>query len=403
MPDLGLYVHIPFCVRKCNYCDFLSFSAKEETKEKYLEALLFEIEEKGKQYANYLITSVFIGGGTPSVLEAGAIAEILSVIGRSYELAGDCEITVECNPGTLTKEKLESFFASGVNRLSIGLQSANDEELKTLGRIHTFLDFCDTYDIVIKSGFKNVNIDLMYGIPGQTVSSYAETLRTITALDSPPTHISAYSLIVEEGTPFHEIYGERENGSDRSFERAEDWPNLPSEEEEREMDKITEDILLKHGYLRYEISNYAKKGAECRHNLRYWKRGEYLGLGLGAASFTDEIRYRNTEELTEYLKGDPRKEDYHVLSEHDRMEEFMFLGLRLTDGILIDEFERTFHKPFPKQYWDVVFRYENLKLLGLLETPEGLNVRLSPEGRDVSNRILSEFLFDTGDHGREGA
>ncbi|MCR5501540.1 MAG: radical SAM family heme chaperone HemW [Lachnospiraceae bacterium] len=394
MPDLGIYIHIPFCVRKCSYCDFLSFSAGEETGKDYLDALICEIREKGPQYRGYIITSVFIGGGTPSSVPSGHITKILRTVRENFEVSEDCEISMESNPGTLTEEKLKEYKKAGINRLSMGLQSASDRELSWLGRIHTFAGFLASYDLVIKSGFKNVNIDLMYGIPGQTKASWEKTLREVLGLNPRPTHISAYSLIVEEGTPFYEIYGEAAGGRENGKDPERQYPPLPSEEEERNMDKITEDILSKYGYHRYEISNYAKKGFECRHNLRYWKRGEYLGLGLGAASFTDNIRYRNTDDLSVYLRRGFRKEDYQVLSEREQMEEFMFLGLRLTEGILTDEFERVFRKPFPKRYWDVIYRYENLCFIELEDSPEGLRVRLTPKGRDISNRILSEFLFD---------
>ncbi len=381
---LGLYVHIPFCVRKCLYCDFLSFSADDpqlggyaqDVREAYTKRLLSEIDKSAPLYSEYEITSVFFGGGTPSYIEETMIARILTKIRESFRVSPDCEISLECNPGTLSPDKLNCFHDAGINRLSIGLQSASDKELRTLGRIHDFSAFLDNYATIIKTGFNNINIDLMYGIPDQTLESYRKTLETVMGLSPAPVHISAYSLIVEEGTPFYKM----------------DLP-LPSEDEEREMDKITEDILLKHGLKRYEISNYAKSGRECRHNIRYWKRQPYLGLGLGASSMVDEIRWKNTPDLKKYLSGMNRKEDYQVLSSKEQMEEFIFLGLRMSEGIRLRDFEEYFSVPFPKAYWDLVYRFENVRLMDVFEDRDGIGIRLTKKGRDVSNTIFSEFLL----------
>lgn len=397
---LSIYIHIPFCVRKCLYCDFLSLPADDKTKEAYFQALLVQIREEAKQYAMYRVETVFMGGGTPSVLPAENIAKLLKVLREFYDVAEDAEISIEVNPGTVSKEKLAVYRNAGVNRLSIGLQSANDRELKLLGRIHTLEDFKKTYEEAVKSGFNNINIDLMSAIPQQTVQSYQETLQTILGLEPQPTHISAYSLIIEEGTPFFE-----------------NLPELPDEEADRELYKITNDILRKNGYHRYEISNYAKPGFECRHNKVYWQRGDYVGFGIGAASLIENVRFSNISDIESYvnhisgfamydLKDEKNScewkdvtkliyEEKEVLSVQEQMEEFMFLGLRLTEGVSEEEFYRTFGKEIEEVYPGLIKRFEEQKLMVSVwnEEKKETFAALTEYGLDVSNMVMAEFLL----------
>ena len=322
MKKLSIYIHIPFCVRKCLYCDFLSAPTEREVMDRYVNALCREIIKKSSICKEYIITTVFIGGGTPSILSGERIEKIIRTVRENYQMEAGCEISIEANPGTITPDKLESWRRAGINRLSIGLQSAQNNELKALGRIHSFEDFLYTYKMIVKSGFDNINIDLMSAIPKQTIASWQETLKAVCSLNPPPVHISAYSLIVEENTPFYE-----------------NTPKLPEEDEERNMYKITNDILFDMGYMQYEISNYAKPGYECRHNQVYWRRGNYLGFGIGAASMVENVRYSNIRELGSYIHfcegglDAIEKTSLNHLSEKEQMEEFMFLGLRRMKGI----------------------------------------------------------------------
>ena len=368
---LGIYIHIPFCVRKCAYCDFLSVPADETTRAAYVRALKEEIRSAGDLNETYEGATVFFGGGTPSLLAGEELAGILDEVSRRLLLRPDAEITVECNPGTLNRKKLENYKAAGVNRLSIGLQSADNRELKILGRIHTWEQFRENYALVRELGFSNVNIDLMSALPGQTREDWLSTLQKVTALD--PEHISAYSLIIEEGTPFYEKY--RENGPRES--------ELPGEDLDRIMYEDTKAFLHEKGYERYEISNYAKPGCECRHNLSYWERTDYRGFGIGAASLLNEVRYKNSTDLQEYLKGHFTYESVEPLSAGDALEETMFLGLREMRGVAVTEQIR-------KTYGPVL---ERLVQEGLLERADG-RVRLTDRGIDVSNMVLAEFLLD---------
>ena len=282
--NLSLYLHIPFCVRKCLYCDFLSGPQSADVQEQYVEALCREIQETSPEYREYQVVSVFIGGGTPSVLLPEQTIRIMETLKSCFTLTDTCEISMEMNPGTVTPEKMNAYRACGINRISIGLQSANDGELKALGRIHTCADFLKAYEMAVEAGFTNINVDLMSAIPEQTLESYQETLQKVLALQPQPVHISAYSLIVEEGTPFYE-----------------QELNLPDEDTERRMYEITDDILRKAGYHRYEISNYAKAGKECVHNKVYWQRGNYLGLGIGSASLIQNVRFHNVTDISSYV------------------------------------------------------------------------------------------------------
>ena len=329
MKKLGLYIHIPFCVKKCNYCDFLSAPANKQVQIAYMETLQKEIEEKAIEYKEWIVDTVFIGGGTPTSVPHETIVNTMETIKKEFALTKDCEITMECNPGTVTMEAMNAYAAAGINRISIGLQSADDGLLKTLGRIHTYEQFLDSYNYARNAGIQNINVDIMSGLPSQTIEQYTDTLKKVADLGVE--HISAYSLIVEEGTPFYKLYEE---------EKLE----LPDEDTEREMYYQTGTMLKQYGFLRYEISNYAKNGFECKHNKRYWQRDNYLGIGLGAASFIENTRYKNTEWLDEYLIENKylEKNEIQNLSKEECMEEFMFLGLRMTKGISKTEFKESF-------------------------------------------------------------
>ena len=387
--ELELYVHIPFCVRKCAYCDFLSAPADTQERTLYIDALTEEIRARKNDFTAYRVSTIFLGGGTPSILEGDDSARIFRALQENFDISDDAEITMEVNPGTVTEEKAASWRKSGVNRLSIGLQSADDRELKMLGRIHTYREFLDTWKIVREAGFENVNVDLISAIPGQNLRSWSETLRK--AADLGPEHISAYSLIVEEGTPFYERYGD---GSGEDEDKGNHLPPLPDEDTEREIYKATEKTLAEYGYNRCEISNNAKTGYECRHNLGYWERKEYLGLGLGASSLLSECRFHNTADMGKYLRlyenaGTDICEDIEHLSVEDQMEEFMFLGLRKTVGISVDDFRKAFGKEIREVYGEQMRKLEEQRLIEY----SGNRVRLTERGTDISNYVFSEFMF----------
>lgn len=387
---LAIYIHIPFCVRKCLYCDFLSAPATEEVQKAYENAILREIQNYKKsvlmkvsgaseENETFIVTSVFFGGGTPSLVCGETIAAILNELRRKFEFSKDVEITVECNPGTVSEEKLNTYQKAGVNRLSFGLQSANNQELKNLGRIHTWEDFLESFSLARKLGFSNINIDLMSALPGQTEESYEQTLQKVLLLK--PEHISAYSLIIEEGTPFYEKYSS--------------GLGLPDEDMERTMYQRTKELLEQKGYYRYEISNYAKSGYECRHNLCYWDGTDYIGFGLGASSMLEHIRYHNCSDMQNYIKqaSQPERlwEEITVLSVREQMEEFMFLGLRCMKGISIQTFEERFGVTYNSVYGQVTKKMNELDLIALEEG----RVYLTEKGIDVSNYVLSEFLIES--------
>ena len=381
---MELYFHIPFCVRKCFYCDFLSAPADGQTKTAYMEALRRETALRAEEYCCDSVTSVFIGGGTPSAVEAEEIAALLSTVRQHYPLAEDAEITIEVNPGTVTAEKLEVYRVAGINRLSIGLQSADDRELAVIGRIHTWQQFLDTYGLAVGAGYRNINIDVMSTLPGQTLESYRRTLKKILALNPQPAHISAYSLILEEGTAFWDMTQRGELA-------------LPDEDADRQMYSETKRVLAGAGYSRYEISNYAKPGHACRHNCGYWRRDEYAGFGIGAASLVRESRFRNGDSLTAYLR-DPVgcREELQVLSPQEQMEEFMFLGLRMTEGVSERDFEDRFGQRLADIYGGVI--QANLRD-GLLEWQCGeehgnaRRLALTERGLDISNYVMAQFLL----------
>ena len=377
-----IYIHIPFCVKKCNYCDFLSFAMGQDAIEAYCKRLKEEIREESEAFFGKVVTSVFIGGGTPSILTKEQIASVLQTLKESYQLSKDCEVTMECNPGTLDEEKLLWMRKAGINRLSIGLQSAHSKELELLGRIHSFEDFQESFRLARKAGFDNINVDVMFALPKQTLESYLDSLKKVCELR--PEHISAYSLIIEEGTPFKELYKEDQ----RCIEKGLNPAVLPDEDAERRMYEQTEQFLSQFGYHRYEISNYSLDGQECRHNIGYWTRKDYLGLGLGASSLIQNQRWKQTESMENYLEQSQR--DIQVLSLQEQMEEFVFLGLRLMDGISYQDFEQAFHVDFKSVYETVLEK--NRKDYFLLEDKDRL--RLTKKGIDMSNYILAEFLLD---------
>ena len=371
-----IYVHIPFCVKKCDYCDFLSFAGSEEIRNRYVRALIREIESYRNSYENKEILEVptiFLGGGTPSVLSKAQLDGILEHIFSVFRVQKDAEISMEMNPGT--QGGGDFVLPQKVNRVSIGLQSVNNDELKMLGRIHTWEDFLETYEKVRRAGVKNVNVDLISAIPGQTAESWEKTLRTVAKLE--PEHISAYSLIVEEGTPFY----------DRELD-------LPSEEDERLIYEMTGGILREYGYLQYEISNYARPGYLCRHNAGYWRRTPYLGLGLGASSLWEDQRFSNTRDMERYLldsnEPDKIRENKESLTRKDTIEEFMFLGLRMTEGISKKIFYDTFGAGVEEIYKTQVQRMKDMGLL----CEEGDRIFLTRPGISLSNQVFLEFMLD---------
>ena len=375
---MELYLHMPFCVRKCAYCDFLSFPSGAKTQRMYAKRLMEDIGVMGKRYGEIPVETIFIGGGTPSVPDSGLIVEIMEHVRHAFHVADGAEISMEANPGTVTREKLTDYRKVGINRLSFGLQSANDRELKLLGRIHTWAEFLESFTLARECGFANLNIDLMSALPGQTCESWKETLSRVTDLD--PEHISAYSLIIEEGTPFGERYGSEEG---RKL--------LPDEDSEREMYHETKQFLKDCGYERYEISNYAKPGRECRHNIGYWTGVPYLGLGLGASSYLDGCRFTVNPDMKQYLEEKPGMfTDIEKLTKKDMEEEFFYVGLRMTAGVSLSEFERRFGISAKEVYPGLMETFVKEKAARF----EGDRFVLTDYGLDVSNYIMAQFLQD---------
>ncbi len=386
MKSLGVYIHIPFCVRKCLYCDFLSMPAPETMRARYVETLCAEIAAEAVRYRAYRVSTAFVGGGTPSVLSAAQLTDIFSCLRAHFAVEPEAEITVEINPGTVTEEKLAACRNAGVTRISLGLQSADNGELRRIGRVHTWEDFLEAYRMCAAAGFDNINVDLMSALPGQTRQSWQGTLQAAVSLRPAPAHISAYSLIVEEGTPFYELYG-----PDGDMSAAAGICPLPDEDTDRAMYADTGRLLRAAGYERYEFSNYAQPGRACRHNCMYWRRGDYAGFGLGAASMTENRRWSNVRDMAAYLSlpADGKKTQVHRLSLPEQMEETMFLGLRMTQGVSRERFAQTFDREMDAVYGAVLERYA---AMGLLESCGG-QVRLTDRGIDVSNRVLADFLL----------
>ena len=383
---VGVYLHFPFCVKKCSYCDFLSGPADRGTKRAYSDALCREIYSFGREYGmqelfsegeKIPVDTIFLGGGTPSVMDPADLTKVMETVLKVFDVLPEAEISMEMNPGTF-REELLAFVKKYMGRVSLGLQSADDSELSRLGRIHTYSEFERCYAALRDAGISNINVDLMSAIPGQTLASWEKSLTRILGMELE--HISCYSLIIEEGTPFFELL---EKGR----------LDLPDEDEEREMYYLTERLMNAHGYHRYEISNYARPGYECRHNVRYWRRSPYIGFGIGAASLLDETRWSNTRDLQRYLSGSGSlsdiREEIHHLSVREQMEEFMFLGLRMMEGVSVADFGEKFGCELDSVYGGVC---EKLISEGLL-VREGDRYKLTSRGIDVSNAVLAEFLL----------
>lgn len=423
---ISLYIHIPFCVRKCRYCDFLSAPSDEESREKYVRALIAEIRFQGFRYSGKTVDTIFFGGGTPSVLTTGQLERIMRAVRDSFQIELSAEISMEVNPGTADREKLRNIREVGINRISLGVQSFQDSELRLLGRVHTSEQARKAFEEARTAGFTNINLDLMSALPGQTLQEFQKNLEEACHLG--PEHLSVYSLIIEPGTPFYEMY---QSGR---------LSDLPPDEEDRAMYHFTGRYLAEQGYERYEISNYARPGFECRHNIGYWTGHEYLGLGLGASSLMGHQRFHNTDDLSEYLAAADfvreetdtgntakafvlqeneqfpekrknvqeekdgesteffRQEGVHTLfarevtdlSEKDRMEEFMFLGLRMMQGVREKEFEKRFGRQVDEVYGPVIHRHTEI---GTLIREDG-RIFLSERGIDVSNSVMADFLLD---------
>jgi len=383
MKKLELYVHIPFCEEKCRYCDFLSFRADDSEKKAYVNQLIEEIKAQGQNYSEYLVSSIFIGGGTPTTLSGIWILDIMNAVRENFIVETDAEVSIECNPGTLSKSKIMHIKKAGINRISFGLQSSIEEELKELGRIHTYKDFLQSYQLAREYGFTNINVDLMSGLPNQTIDSYKTTLKRVCALK--PEHISAYSLIIEPDTPFFDKYGSEEGSM-----------LLPDENIDREMYALTKNILREHGYERYEISNYAKPGRECRHNIGYWTGVSYLGLGVGASGYVMNRRFHVESDYKKYMSVKMQQDitplycDLEELDIKANMEEFMFLGLRLTRGVSRHEFNERFGVDMFEVFDRQIKRNMMLKLMEY-NSPY---LRLTEKGLDLSNMVMSDFLLD---------
>ena len=375
---MELYLHIPFCVKKCAYCDFLSFPSGQELQRRYAKRLMEDIDCMGKKYGDIPVDTIFIGGGTPSVPESRLIVDLMERVNHAFQISDGAEISMEANPGTVTREKLKEYRRAGINRISFGLQSANDRELKLLGRIHTWAEFLESFALARECGFTNLNIDLMSALPGQTCESWKDTLKRVTDLE--PEHISAYSLIIEEGTPFGEKYGSEEG---RKL--------LPDEDSEREMYHETKRFLRECGYERYEISNYAKPGRECRHNIGYWTGVPYLGLGLGASSYMNGSRFAVSSDMQQYLGEKPGTfTDLEKLTKKDMEEEFFYVGLRMVSGVSLTEFKERFGVSAQEVYPGLMETFVEEKAAEF----RGDRFVLTDYGLDVSNYIMAQFLQD---------
>lgn len=390
---LGIYIHIPFCVCRCRYCGFLSFAdTVDYLQRQYIDSLINEIRLYGSLYkGEYIADTVFIGGGTPSVIDKSYIGDILTAVGESFELTADCEITIETNPGTLDKDKLASYKDYGINRLSIGAQSMNDNILKSLGRIHCAKEFQDNFALARESGFDNINIDLMFAVPGHTLEIWRDTLQKSLLLQ--PEHISFYSLQIEEGTPFADMY---EAGILQEVD----------DDTDRKMYKTAVDLLSAGGYMHYEISNASKPGYMSRHNLKYWNMNEYIGLGAGASSYIKGRRFQNTDNLDEYIRLSRQScfagqfdcfktagsvAEFHHNTEFDQASEFVFTGLRKLQGINIDDFKNFVGRDFFDVFPEAENNINKWMSSGFAEF-DGRNLRLTYEGINISNDILSEFV-----------
>ena len=379
---LEIYVHIPFCAKKCNYCDFLSACFPYEDQENYIKKITDELIDTSVFARGYTVSSLFVGGGTPSIIDPDGIKAIVDTVRRFYNVSENAEITIECNPGSTLRHKFVKYREAGINRLSIGLQSADNNELKTLGRVHTFEEFLKCFQVARMEGFDNINVDLINCFPTQTAQSWKKTLKNVLMLR--PEHVSVYNLIVEEGTPFGDM-------------QKEGTLELPAEEEMDEIDRVTREVLSQQRYHRYEVSNYAKEGHECRHNKGYWTGVPYLGFGTGAASYFEGVRYRNESDLYKYLESPTMfadiesfilsKKEIERLTKEEKMKEFMILGLRMTEGVSETDFLVRFGVQLMDVYGGIINKYLRMGLL----IKDGYRIRFSDRGIDVSNIILADF------------
>lgn len=385
--QIGLYIHIPFCKQKCSYCDFCSYANKESFIKRYIQCVLKEIIEVGNNnkidFENgkddlFLVKTIYIGGGTPSLIDSKYIVQIIEDIKLNFEIDEKAEITIEVNPGTVTLEKLEDYKSAGINRLSIGLQSTHEHLLKEIGRIHTYLDFLDTFRFAREAGFENINVDLMIGIPNQTLEEVKDSIEEIVSME--PEHISVYSLILEENTPL--------------FKKVEEGLELPNEDLERKMYWAVKQTLEQNNYIHYEISNFAKKGYESKHNLDCWNQKEYIGFGIAAHSYTNGIRYSNIENIEQYIKNydEDKTEENLVFHEKQDMEamqkEYMLLGLRKIDGVSIQEFKIKFVANPVFLYHSELEKLVNEELLEI----DGDQIKLTNKGLDLANIVWEEFI-----------
>lgn len=363
----GIYIHIPFCVKKCAYCDFVSYPNMEE----HIDAYITALTEEMKQYKDTKADTVFIGGGTPSLLNPNQTEKLTRAVFDNFKLCGNYEFTMEANPGTLDDDRIAAMLKGGINRVSVGVQSFNDTELKAIGRIHDARTAYGTVLKLHKAGFNNINIDLMTGLPGQTLESLKRTLDR--AMSLPVTHISAYSLIIEDGTPLEKAY---------STGRI----TLPGEDADREMYSYTFDFLASKGFNRYEISNFAKKSFECEHNIKYWTFKPYIGLGVAAHSFDGNTRSCNSSNIKDYMEGIDR--EVTRLSRQDRISEFIITGLRMDRGIDTGDFKRTFNEDIESLYGKELKKFISLDLMKY----ENGFYSLTSKGVDISNSVLCEFV-----------
>ena len=375
LKPLGLYVHIPFCVKKCYYCDFNSFSCNEDVHEKYIDAVISEIEKLENYAQKYYLDTIFIGGGTPSILKEALIEKLCNKIKTSFYIDDDVEWTIECNPGAVNLSKFRTYKELGINRISMGVQSLDEDELKSIDRIHGLKEFMESYAAAKIAGFENINFDLIFSLPFQTEEKFRDTAQKIMLYK--PTHISAYSLQLEEGTRLYEMQDEL---------------TFPDEDENRRMYESAKDIFGKNGYIQYEISNFSLPGFESKHNLKYWSQEEYLGLGLGASSYFENCRYDNPDKFDAYTEFAENKKVLHLegkkLTEEEQMSEFMFMGLRKTKGVSDIDFRNRFSQSFFEIYSDIIEKHVKNGLL----VKEDNRVFLSSKGLDLANNVMCDFV-----------
>ena len=374
---ISLYIHVPFCKAKCYYCDFNSFAGMSGRIAPYFKALLGEIELYGERLKGYGIKTIFIGGGTPSFVDAEYISAVAESCRKHFNLLEDAEITIEANPGTLSFEKLAAYRSMGINRLSMGLQACQDDILKSIGRIHKYQEFVENFQQARRAGFSNINVDLIFGLPNQTLEDWKETLEKVAGLE--PEHISCYSLSIEEDT----VFGDRLKAGELK----------PADDElDRSMYHMAKDMLTSYGYGHYEISNFAKAGFECLHNLTYWKAEEYAGLGAGAHSYLDSVRFNNVYSVENYIdcitRGTLPVEDEHPLDAEEKMSEFMMLGFRLIGGISLTEFMQRFGSDVYALFGNKIKMLENKGLIEVI----GDCIKLTDSGLDLANQVFMEFI-----------